>query len=243
MEERLREKRSVERRAAGLKWGKRGAIAGVGLAGAGMVLMSPLLEFDAADVEASGFGTVVDQADVTHILEGYDGTALATLNTGRVEAQLGELVGVSDAQVVRVWPSGLRVTLTPSEPVAAIPLEEGFALLTDTGEQVSESAEAPANLPVVSVPVGEENERVLSGVLGVLEQVSPDLRSRIQNVEASTQDDIHFVLRDGPRVEWGNVSDSALKAEVLAAMLKGANGEGVTVIDVSAPTLPTVVSD
>lgn len=239
----MHERRSVERRVGFIKWGKRlGVVAGIGAA-LWLVLMSPFLEFDPADVEASGFGTVVDEAAVEAILETHDGTALAMLNTSHVESQIGELVGVSAVQVERVWPTGLRVAITPSEPVAAIPAAEGFALVTETGEQVNASDDAPTDLPVVDVPVGEDNERILSGVLGVLERTPADLRGRIENVQAETEDSIHFVLRDGPRVEWGSVDQTPLKAEVLQTLLDSEAAEGATVIDVSAPTLPTVVKD
>ncbi|WP_061960364.1 cell division protein FtsQ/DivIB [Demequina flava] len=241
MQDRLKEKRSVERRVWAIKWGKRAALATAVAAAGWVVLMSPLLEFDAEAIEASGYGSVVDPAQVDTVLAAYDGSALATLNTSHVENQLTEIIGVSAAQVEVVWPSGLRVTLTPSEPVAAIPSEDGFALVTDTGEQVSTSEEKPGDLPVVAVPVGEEHERILSGVLGVLDETPVDLRERIENVEADTEDSIHFVLRDGPRVEWGSVDDSPLKAEVLTVLLASPEAEDAEVIDVSAPSLPTVV--
>ncbi len=243
MQERLKERRSVERRVRAIRWSKRLAIAGAAAGAAYVVLMSPFLEFDSDAVEASGFGSVVDRVEVDDVVAAFDGVALATLNTSHMENQLTEIVGVSAAQVEKVWPTGLRVTLTPSEPVAAIPADEGFALVTQTGEQVSESEDAPADLPVVRVPVGEEHERILSGVLGVLEQTPVALRESIENVEADTEDSIHFVLRDGPRVEWGSVEASAVKADVLEVLLASEEAEGATVIDVSAPTLPTVATD
>lgn len=243
MQDRLKERRSVERRAWALKWGKRAAIVGVAMGGAWAVLMSPWLEFNAEAVETSGLGTVVDAEQVDAVISEYDGSALATLNTSHLENQLTEIVGVSAAQVDVVWPSGLRVTLVPSEPVAAIPTDEGYALVADTGEQVLLSEEQPGDVPVVDIPVNEDDARILSGVLGVLEQTPIELRERIKDVEAGTEDSIEFVLRDGPRVEWGSVEDSALKAEVLEVLLDSPQAEGASVIDVSAPTFPTIVTE
>lgn len=239
MEERLRERRSASRRLLTLKWAKRaGVLAGV--AGATwLLLLSPVFSFDADNLEASGFGTVVDPAEVQEIVAQSDGKALALVNVGHVQDQLEELVGVREATVERVWPSGLRVTLASSEPVAAIPLADGtFALVDDGGVQVAQAEAAPSDLPILSVPLGEEDSRILDGVIAVVDEMPAELRERIQDIEAQTEDSIHFVLRDGPAVEWGSSEQSALKAEVLLVLLKDA--KDAKVIDVSAPTLPTV---
>ncbi|GMA37170.1 hypothetical protein GCM10025876_33740 [Demequina litorisediminis] len=243
MQERLRERRTADRRLALIRWSKRLAIAGAAGAAVWITLMSPLLAFDAADVEATGFGTVVDPADVDAIVAAYDGEPLATLNTSHVENQLTDLVGVASAQVELVWPQGLRVTLTPSEPVAAVPGGDGgYLLVNESGEQVSESKKAPSDLPVITVPVGEEHERILTGVLAVVEEIPVELRESVEGIEAATEDTIHFTLRNGPAVEWGSGEDSHLKAEVLATLLASEQAKGAKLIDVSAPTFPTVTS-
>ncbi|WP_159449559.1 cell division protein FtsQ/DivIB [Demequina sp. NBRC 110057] len=241
MQERLRERRSADRRLAMIRWSKRLSIAGAVAAAVWITLMSPIVAFDAGEVEANGFGTVVDPADVDAIVAAYDGEALATLNTSHLENQLTDLVGVASAQVEKVWPQGLRVTLTPSEPVAAVPAEDGgYRLVNEEGEQVSESEEAPGDLPVITVPVGEEHERILTGVLAVVEEIPAELRESVEGIEAQTEDTIHFTLRDGPQVEWGSGEDSHLKAQVLETLLGSKEAKNATLIDVSAPTFPTV---
>ncbi|GIG54292.1 hypothetical protein Dac01nite_10440 [Demequina activiva] len=239
MEERLRERRSAHRRLLTGRWVTRLLIAGAGAVGVWLLLLSPVFALEQDNVEASGFGTVVDPATVAGIVAQQDGTSLVLVNTGHIEDQLEALVGVRDAVVERVWPAGLRVTLTSAEPVAAIPHGETFVLLDEDGVQVDEAAEAPAHLPVVNVPLEAENTRILDGVIAVIDQMPVELRERVQDVEATTEDSIHFVLRDGPRVEWGSAEESALKAEVLAVLLQEASD--AELIDVSAPTLPTVV--
>ncbi|WP_084100442.1 cell division protein FtsQ/DivIB [Demequina sp. NBRC 110051] len=241
LQERLRERRSADRRLFLIRWGTRAGIALAVLAGVWALLMSPLFAFDEGKVEATGYGTVVDPADVEAIVAPYEGESLAMVSTSHVEHQLTDLVGVASAQVEKVWPQGLRITLTPSEPVAAIPdAEEGYRLVNLAGEQVSASEEAPADLPVISIPVGEEHERILSGVLAVVDEIPADLRVRVEGIEAATEDSIHFTLRDGPAVEWGSGEDSATKAAVLGVLLESDKAEGADLIDVSAPTLPTV---
>ncbi|WP_084129973.1 cell division protein FtsQ/DivIB [Demequina sp. NBRC 110055] len=241
LQERLRERRSADRRLFLKRWSIRLGIAAVIAAAVWALLMSPLFAFDDSKVQTSGYGTVVDPTDVEAILAPYAGESLALVNTSHVENQLTELVGVQSAQIEKVWPQGLRVTLTPSEPVAAIPDdEEGFRLVNLAGEQVSSSEEAPADLPVIDIPVGEEHERILSGVLAVVEEIPLELRESVEGVEAETEDSIRFTLRDGPAVEWGSGEDSATKAAVLGVLLADDASKDASLIDVSAPTFPTV---
>ncbi|WP_159448852.1 cell division protein FtsQ/DivIB [Demequina sp. NBRC 110053] len=239
MEERLKEKRSAHRRLLSARWGRRALYAGGAAAAAWVLLMSPVFAFDEQNIEASGFGTVVDPADVESIVAEQSGTSLVLLNTAHVEDRLEELVGVHTAEVERVWPAGLRITIDSAEPVAAIPVADGTVVLLDqTGTQVAEADEAPADLPLVNVPLNAEDARILDGVIAVIDEMPVELRDRIRDIEAQTEDSIHFVLRDGPSVEWGSAEESALKAEVLLVLLD--ERAGAEVIDVSAPTLPTV---
>ena len=239
MQDRLRERRTANRRLITGRWIKRLAIGGAGVAGVWILLLSPVFALDTHNVEATGHGTVVDPAVIEEIVAEHAGTSVALINTGHIENQIEALAGVKEARVERVWPSGLRVTLTSAEPVAAIPLRDGtFVMLDERGVQVDEATEAPADLPVVNVPLDSDDTRILDGVISVIDQLPVALRDRVQDIEASTEDSIQFVLRDGPRVEWGSAEDSALKAEVLAVLLQEAGD--AELIDVSAPTLPTV---
>ncbi|MFW7415844.1 cell division protein FtsQ/DivIB [Demequina sp. SO4-18] len=239
MQERLRERRTAQTRLRALRWGKRAAIALGAFAAVWLVLLSPVFAFDAEQVEAAGFGSVVDPAQVESVVAAHDGASLATLDTGAVAAELETLVGVREATITRVWPSGLRVEITSSEPVAAIPQEGGgFVLVDDLGDQVDSTEDVPSQLPVVTIPLESGQTRILSGVLDVIDELPVGLRDRVEGIEADTEDSINFVLRDGPRVEWGSGEESALKAEVLQALLESPEASKADVIDVSAPSLP-----
>lgn len=243
MQERLHEKRSAERRLTVRRWAIRVAIASaVGIA-VWLLMLSPVFAVDLDKVHATGHGTVVDPAEVDEVLAVYQGEPLATINAGHIASQLEELTGVREASVVRVWPAGLQVTLTASEPVAAIPQGDAFVLVDDRGEPVSEADAAPADIPVITIPVGGDNARILTGVLAVIDELPVEMRARVQGIEARTEDSIHFVLRDGPAVEWGSGERSALKAEVLQVLLESEEALAAEVIDVSAPTLPITRSE
>ena len=238
MQERLRERRSAQTRLTALTWAKRLGIAAAAAGALWIVLLSPVFAFDPEATEASGFGSVVSPAQVDEVITTYAGTSLVMLNTGEISAQIEDLVGVREVEITRVWPAGLRVEILSSEPVAAIPQGEAYVLVDDRGETVATAQTAPDQLPVITIPVGTGGTRILEGVLDVVDRIPVALRDRVEGIEAQTEDSIRFVLRDGPRVEWGSGEQSALKAEVLAALLDSEQTEGVDVIDVSAPSLP-----
>lgn len=238
-QERLRERARAQRRLSALTWARRLGIAAGILALLWVVLWSPVFALDTNDVTVTGYGTVVDPEQVDAVLADFKGQSLATLSTASVEAALLEVRGVRSAVIDRAWPAGLLVELTSREPVAAVPAGKGYDFIDAQATKVGSAKKAPKHLPVVTVPVGEDKKRVLAAVLSVINQMPVDLRDRVQNVSAKTEDTVSFELRDGPRVEWGSAEDSALKAEVLAVLLTAKESKKAAVIDVSAPTLPT----
>lgn len=209
-----------------------------------LLLLSPVLALEADQVQVAGTGTVVAEDQVRAVVDTEVGTPLARLDTSGLRSRLMDVPGVREATVTRSWPHGLVVELVAREPVAAVPEEEtesegtGFALVDKEGVQVGRTDAAPEGLPVVGVPVGQE--RTLTAVLGVLEEIPADLLAQIAEVSAGTQDTVHLVLRDGAQVEWGSAHDTALKAAVLQALRQAPETAGAASYDVSAPTMPVV---
>ena len=232
----LAERKRTERKRALVRVGRWSALAAAVVGALWAFFMSPLFSLDPAKVELSGLSAEIDANAVATVLESHDGESLALLNVPHVADQLRDISGVLDAQVERVWPAGLRVTLEARHPVAAIASGAGFVLLDADAIEVGLVDQAPADLPLVSVPVGDD--RVLAAVLEVIRNLPADLLGRVSGIGAPTEDTVSFVLKDGPRVEWGSAADSALKAQVLAVMLVSGPSASAGVIDVSAPTLP-----
>lgn len=242
--ERITEKRRIEQRHRMSVGARRLVYFALAAGGAWLALLSPVFALDAAKVEVSGTGVIVDPALVAATVAPYEGRSLAVLNVAHLSNQLGDLPGVREAKVERVWPAGLRVTITTRVPVAAIPDPAGgFVLLDDAAVHVGTVAAVPADVPVVTIPLGEGNERILDAVIAVINELPADVRARVGGVSAQTEDSVTFALRDGPRVEWGGVEQSALKAHVLEVLLQSPQAQTAAVIDVSAPTLPITRAD
>ncbi|MBD7920119.1 FtsQ-type POTRA domain-containing protein [Cellulomonas sp. Sa3CUA2] len=234
--ERARARRNIARRQV---LGVAGAVVGVGGLG-WLLLLSPVLALDPDQVEVTGAGTVVAVDQVLAVVAERSGTPLPRLGTVGLRDEVLEVPGVREARVVRDWPRGLAVQLVSREPVAAVPEEApatGIALLDEQGVQVGRADAAPAGLPVVDVPVGDQ--RALSAVLSVLEQLPPDLLAQVESVAARTQDTVTMQLRDGgPRIDWGSADETPLKIAVLAALRAAPEAGGAQVFDVSAPRMP-----
>lgn len=238
LQSRLRERARAQRRLSAIVWARRaGYVAAAGFL-VWLVLGSPVFALDPAEVETTGYGTVVEPADVAATVAEFEGQSLATLSTSRLADALREIPGVRDASIERMWPAGLLIELTSREPVAAVPVDGGYSFVDSEATTVGRADQPPADLPVITIPVGEDHTRVLAAVLGVINQLPVELRDRVEDVSADTEDTVTFTLRDGPRVEWGSAEDSPLKAEVLQVLLDSGQADGATVIDVSAPTLP-----
>ena len=203
-----------------------------------LLLVSPVLALDVAEVELRGQGTVVDAAAVTAVIQTHDRTPLPRLDTVGLRRAILEVPGVRAAEVARVWPHGLRVTLVAREPVAAVPQDAGFALLDVDGVQVGRSDAAPEGLPVITVPLDDPGARAMTAVLTVLQQLPPELLAEVVTASAASHDTVAFGLSGGARVEWGSADRTALKARVLMTLRSAPAGAGATVFDVSAPTLP-----
>jgi len=236
--ERFAERAQMRRRLSRRRvWGAVGAAVVAAVVG-WLLLWSPVLALDVAEVDVEGQGSVVDPAAVLAVVQPKDGTPLPRLDTVELRRAILDVPGVRAAEVVRVWPHGLRVTVVSREPVAAVPAEEGFVLLDVEGVQVGRAGEPPVGLPVISVPVDDEDARAMTAVLTVLQQLPPELAVQVASASAGSQDTVRLVLTDGAKVEWGSADQNALKARVVQTLRNAEASRGAAVFDVSAPTTP-----
>jgi len=236
--ERFAERAEMRRRLSRRRvWGAVGAVVVAAVAG-WVLFWSPVLALDVAEVEVQGQGSVVDPAALLAVVQPKDETPLPRLDTVELRRAILDVPGVRAAEVVRVWPHGLRVTVVSREPVAAVPAEEGFVLLDVEGVQVGRAGEPPVGLPVISVPVDDEDARAMTAVLTVLQQLPTELAVQVASASAGSQDTVRLVLTDGAKVEWGSADQNALKARVVQTLRNAEASRDAAVFDVSAPTTP-----
>ncbi|WP_284294691.1 cell division protein FtsQ/DivIB [Luteimicrobium album] len=203
-----------------------------------LVFFSPVLATRADDVRVVGAGSLVDTSEVERIAAQADGVPLPRLDTVSLRTRMLDVRGVKDVAIVREWPHGLTVRVTPREPVAAVPDQGRYALLDTDGVRVATVSKAPKGVPVVTVPLAAADHRALDAVLAVLGALPEKLSTQVTAAEAATQDTVELTLEGGAQVVWGSAQDSPLKVRVLEALRAAKQTRSAHVFDVSAPALP-----
>jgi len=201
-----------------------------------LVLFSPVLALDTRKVEITGQGSTVDVAQVRALIAPADGVPLPRLDTVGLRSEILGLDPVGDVRISRVWPHGLHVALTAREPVAAVPVEGGLALVDPEGVRVGTAAEAPEGIPVIDVGLDDEDAAALQAALHVVAGLPPELLAEVAEVSAATRDDVRTTLGSGQVVKWGSDARITLKVAVVQTLRQAA--PDARVFDVSSPHLP-----
>lgn len=196
-----------------------------------VVLASSLLAV--RDVGVTG-AERVDLAGVRAVAESAVGTPLARVDTDALTADVERFPQVASADVVRVWPGSLEVRLTERVPVAAVPEDGGVVLVDSEGVELALADAPPADLPVLDVDPGPDAATSRRAAAAVMGGLPPDLRGDVEQVGASSPEDVRLRLRDGAEVVWGGATQGRLKARVLEVLRQ----QGAAVYDVSAPRTP-----
>ncbi|RZS61288.1 cell division protein FtsQ/DivIB [Xylanimonas ulmi] len=198
--------------------------------------VSPLLALDMREVSVTGQGSTIDVAQVQAVIGEEVGVPLPRIDTVALRQRLLELNGVRDASILRDWPHGLAVTLTSREPVAAAPVDDGFALVDADGVRVGTTPEPPEGLPVVEASLDDDQAPALVAALRVLAGLPAELADQVTQVSAATRDDVRTTLSSGQVIKWGSDDRVALKLAVVQALRQAA--PDAQVFDVSSPDLP-----
>ncbi|WP_366181425.1 FtsQ-type POTRA domain-containing protein [Actinomyces timonensis] len=209
------------------------------------VLYSPLLALRPADIAvqgAEGASGAVGADQVRGVLAAHEGESLVRLDVDRLGGEVADgLVRVRSASVTRSWPHGLTVTLELRNPVAAQETDEGYAVLDSEAVVLETVAEAPAGLTRLAAdgadkggapPLNAAQVATMTAIMGSLDATT---RQQVSQSTISTTGQVALSLANGARVVWGDGSQSALKARVLATLLT----TSASVYDVSAPHNPT----
>jgi cell division protein FtsQ len=163
------------------------------------------------------------------------GTPLARQNVAAIARRATALPAVQAASVSRRWPDTLTVSITERRPMLAVRQPGGFALIDSDGVAFAESPSLPD--AVLQAEVNPSDRALLLQVGTVAAALSGGLGPQVSAVAASDAERISLKLKSGVAVNWGNATDSALKAEIVTALLKT---ERVDSIDVSSPHNPAV---
>jgi len=202
------------------------------LAGAGwLVGFSPILAVDRVEVRGAHRLTAssLRQAAAVPL-----GVPLARQDLAAIAGRVGSLPQIESAQVSRKWPNTIRIVVVERQPVLAVRQPEGFVLIDTRGV----AFEARPTLPsgVLPADVDPSNVAVLREAGTIASAMPAALRGRVERLRATSRSSVTVVLRSGVQVNWGTAADSALKADIVLAVLK----RKPSTIDVSSPHNPAI---
>ena len=146
---------------------------------------------------------------------------------------LSVLWPVRSVDVSRQWPDSVLIEVTARTPVAAVDIDGHYHAMDSQGVLFRPYRRPPANLPRVVTPADTQSS-ALAESARVIAALPANLSARVDHVQVLSIDRISLVLRSGQTAIWGNSSQSALKAEVLARLLT----HPARVYDVSVPGQP-----
>ncbi|MDX6199152.1 MAG: cell division protein FtsQ [Actinomycetota bacterium] len=233
---RLKAKASAER------WARRRRVlrrAGIGAAAfaplallAWLLLMSPLLAVRHVAVT----GTSRLSADqVRAAADVVRGMPLARVDASSVVRRVEALRAVADVRVTRAWPSTLKLQVVERTPVAGVVTRSGVVLVDPTGVLFADAPALPPGVVRLQVVRPGPKDPTTRAALGVLAVLPEPMRGRVRIIRAASPSSVTLVLRDGRRVLWGGVDDTALKVAAAEALLKMPG----SVYDVSRPGVVT----
>ncbi|WP_163505548.1 cell division protein FtsQ/DivIB [Fodinicola acaciae] len=190
--------------------------------------------FDVRTVSVTGAKTV-DPAAVVSSSGISRGSALAHVDSSAVRSRLlTALPALSTVSVTLSWPH--TVSIEVGERVAVAVVGPGYREIDSTGVVFRTVPSRPAGLPLLSLKNPGPRDPATLAALTVSASLTPSLRGQLVQISAPTPAAVTLQLTGDRTVLWGDASQSAQKAAVLAVLLKQKGKK----YDVSAPSVVTV---
>lgn len=226
----MQEKKRLERRRSLVRWGA--LLTTLVVAGfvAWLLLLSPF--FRVHTVTVSGTDLLSTQA-VLDAAEVPSDSPMLRLDTEAVAERVATLPAIADVEVGRDFPDTITIDVTERGLVYQRVEGDAFEWVDAEGMVFSTSAERSEG--VVQASTNGKDTRLLKDVATVVSHIPDKLLPRVVAVQARAVDRITLELDDGALVVWGSAEQSALKADVLAALLP----TDAKLYDISAPSFPT----
>jgi cell division protein FtsQ len=196
---------------------------------------SSWLSVKGLDISGVSGSITLSKGEVRRAADVPLGGPLLRADLERVRRRVGSLAEVRSVDVSREWPSKIRIQVVERTPVAVIEIGGRLRALDASGVVFSSYGQAPKGLPKVSTPAGT-SAAALKQAADVVSALPPTLAAKVDHVQVLSVDEISLALGSGQTVQWGSASDSDIKAEVLAALMKAR--PDVRTYDVSVPGQP-----
>jgi cell division protein FtsQ len=183
-------------------------------------------------VEVEGASTLSPE-ELIAVADIPQGTPMMRVDVRAATARLADLPQLSSVDVRREWPRTVVLSVSERGAVAVQKAADGWELLDDKGIPFAVVPDRPKDLPTVA---RSGDEATNTAMLAALAQMSPEVRSRVAQISATSPNAIRLTLRKSDAVvNWGSPEQSDYKSDVLAVLLDVDAGW----YDVSNPDTPT----
>lgn len=176
------------------------------------------------------------------------GTSTLRLRLAQAEARVEELPLVDEADIRRVDPLTVEITVTEREPAIMVVAGSRALLLDETGVLLLEGrdpglvvVELPGPTPLPALGERPARDTALGNAVAFHQELSGPLRAEIVRYRASGPRDLEAELAGGVRAILGEAVRVDEKVRALGAVLEDLGAEDVTAIDVRAPGAPVVI--
>ena len=200
-------------------------------------IYSPLLSLK--NISVTGTARI-DKTQLLAALDGQMGTPLALVDFGKIRTALSKFPLIRSYVTESVPPDSLVIRITERAPIAAIQTATGFSIVDPAGVVIQESTDRPKGIPLVTSGAAITTSAAFSASVDVILALPPTLATTVDSITAATKDDVTLTLVGGQKVVWGSNEQSALKARVLADLIKAQGGTTPVTFNVSAPTTPVI---
>jgi cell division protein FtsQ len=212
-------------------WSAAGVVAVLGALIA-VAVYSPLLALK--EVAVTG-ATRLDPAAIQAAAEGQLGTPLALLDYDQLTSDLSAFSLIRSYVTEAVPPHTLVIHVTERQPVASVLSGDEYILVDPAGIEIERTDTRPAGVPLLELNEDQLDDPVFDAVIEVLLVLPAPLLAQVDQVSATTMDDVTLVVAGGQRVVWGSADRSELKARVLERLMAVHDPSGHVEFDVTAP--------
>lgn len=211
-----------------------------------LLLFSSVFRLETSQISVSGGNEWVSEKDVLDIANQQSGKSLFLVSADKVSSQLKNIPGVTQANVVKRYPSSLEIDIKAQQPAAMLKEPDGTLVAVDRKARVLNAVGKASmkGIPVIEVSSVDNglNSRAVKEALTILGGLPDTMRTVITKVSAKTQDSITTELSSGKYVVvWGDSSELKLKSAIVDKLLSDPSLIGDKhQIDVSAPSRPII---
>ena len=192
--------------------------------------------FSVSWVSVSGSPTADSKRVVTKLIDIPVGEKLARVEPRAISARIKSIAWVKSVDISRHWLSGhVEINITPRIPSAYF----NGSTIDESGKVFQLPGFSGASLPTVSAA----QPKIGLAAIALFQSLPDSFRSQVTSLSA--HDTSNFLLHisiDGRDVQivWGKNEKTALKIQVIEALIALPENKNIRRIDISAPHAPIV---